>query len=233
MSNQKCDSELVSCFVIVLLGILFVSCFVIGPVYLAIKNSREDKTEMKRLHESWGIGTPLSPEKKHSGVAAETASELEVAPEPTPEPTVALPPQEVIALMADPECVRTIVRFMDGLTATPNGALSYQNNQIVFRRERARYTIYNASETSFPSLEPWLSFWERLEGTTAEEAVITYTDHGVDGIVDSGVGHSMWRHFVNDRPPEIGLEHWPFWQESYRAAVDATVAQFNLKCTAP
>lgn len=166
---------------------------------------------------------------------------VEPIPEPTPEATPetiveampAQPPREVIDQMADPGCVRAIITFMRGLTATPAGALAYRkndqiiarafgSNELIFQRGRAQYTVSDGEE--------WLAFLEQLSGTVGAETSITYNDHGVDGVVDFGTGWAQWRHFGADRQPTIGLEHWVFWQESYKAAVDATVAQFNLKC---
>ncbi len=151
-----------------------------------------------------------------------------------------VPPKEVLDNRADPGCVRAVAKFMRGLTTTPEGAIAIDHypkgstaSQIVFRNGHTRYAIYTTGESATGVVTSWLSYWERPEGTTAEETVIIYIDSGFDGIVDFGIGHALSGGFHSGgdggAKPK-GLKSWPYWQNKYVSAVEATVAQFHLSC---
>jgi len=102
--------------------------------------------------------------------------------------------------------------------------------QIVFTDSHRRYTMYWSGEDG---PQGFLSVWVRPEGTGGQLALITFTDRGLDGLVDFGVqGPASWsdsrrKHFhKNDEAsPNIGFEFRQFWQMQLDEAIAAARRQ--------
>lgn len=101
--------------------------------------------------------------------------------------------------------------------------------QIVFRYEGRRYTMYASHVSDFD----FLSIWYRPDGTSDDDSKETWSDHGLDGIVDDGGRGEP----EGDLPPEVrqimrreqdvGLEYLPHWQEMYTQAIGDALAQLH------
>lgn len=106
--------------------------------------------------------------------------------------------------------------------------ISREGNQIVFVHKGMRYTFWDSGERTKAD-EPnsaWLSVWVRKDGTSGQETMDTFSDHGFDGVVDFGIDgpkKKIFRSGVDGSSAKEGFEHQAFWQERYDAAIRAGV----------
>ncbi len=106
--------------------------------------------------------------------------------------------------------------------------ISREGNQIVFVHKGMRYTFWDSGERTQAD-DPnsaWLSVWVRKDGTSSQETMDTFSDHGFDGVVDFGIDGAKKKAFdsgADGISTKEGLEYQGFWQERYDSAIKAGI----------
>lgn len=106
--------------------------------------------------------------------------------------------------------------------------------QVVFISQGVRYTVWH--NPGLETVPPWLSVWERPNGTNYMDSLDTYTDTWMTGCVNFGIGseashgedrRSMsWNDGIRD---EEGLAHHAFWQGRYAFAIRGLADVLGVK----
>lgn len=137
------------------------------------------------------------------------------------------------AQAAKREDVRKVIELM--YERPVNGAIlsrTFQDGdaQVVFVSKGLRYTIYYTGPRD-PRLQ-FLSFWVRPNGTAKKKDVRTFTDHGLDGVVDFGLngknGDERARQLFESgydsaHHKRSGEQFAAHWQKQYDLAIAAAL----------
>lgn len=120
------------------------------------------------------------------------------------------------ATAAKPQEVERVVELM---YRSKKGVKKHQEGflQVVFATMGRVYTLqyFTAERRSQPSL----SVWVRPKGTRGQEALDTFSDNGLDGRVDFGIGGGKNRREFMLEPTLKGSEHREHWQGLFDQAI--------------
>lgn len=98
--------------------------------------------------------------------------------------------------------------------------------QVVFIHCGLRYTLFHTGEWDSSELN-WLSVWVRPDGTSGQEDITTFSDHGLDGSVDFGIAGGRATPELRgqfEREKGMGTEYCQQWQELYNQSIAAALA---------
>lgn len=124
-------------------------------------------------------------------------------------PAFAASPKDVaeVASMVNDKAVSVLHRRHDPVNDV---------DAMTFVHQHKRYTFHVG--------EGLLAVWVRKDGTHSREALDTFSDYGLDGIVDSGThGRDDDKHFSSDDDVLVGPNQRPYWQERYDQAIEAAL----------
>lgn len=113
-------------------------------------------------------------------------------------------------------------KFLSWRNDYGNGMKDPRNLYVVYVYQDVRYTLWHLPNER-------LSFWERPEGSIELGKVETWSDGGLTGCVNFGIGAGQEQYMSWADAEEKGLEYHPYWQARYVRAIQGLAETLGVR----